>query len=426
MAQSGLNGEAAPVWKMWQVERDDGVSTRGAAGSSSSGDGAVSAAAAADDAGDATPPNTVTSASTSTAASVGSEPYLNPCDPPLGMEFAPAWLHGADTKQKPAAALVQALSLGAFLVRLKKKGKGVIYAMAINVGAAKPDKCLHMDVGVDKNGFIALDAKCGQLSGRLEAKHAELRTVAELVEYLSNTPFDIDGRGWKIGLSTGVERDGTPIPSGWREKSDAAVGEEGGGDGGDGGGGGGALSSARSSTSLEDLHNLVQKGPVVTTKTAATILPRLARKPRAFKVVCDAPCCDLPSGLGLVGDRWQCTRTAARTPRVRFADGKGGEKEEDGGPPVAKDIRDKSAYSVEFTALHDYTRSANGFLRFKRGTSIYVWNESGSSGADLGVLDGEGVYWMHGYIDESHHGFFPADHVTVGKDCDAFMDSKLG
>ena len=37
-----------------------------------------------------------------------------------------------------------------------------------------------------------------------------------------------------------------------------------------------------------------------------------------------------------------------------------------------------------------------------------------------------GVYWLYGFIDEKQHGFFPADHVGPGDECDQFLDSKLG
>ena len=153
MATSGLKGEAALVWKMWQVEKDHGFSTAsdaggagaGAGGGSGSGGSSTAATDAVATVGTSGLPAPAASTASSTAASsstgtASGEPYVDPCELPLGIASAPAWLHGQDTKQKPAAALVQALSLGAFLVRLKKKGKGVVYSLAINVGTVSQHK----------------------------------------------------------------------------------------------------------------------------------------------------------------------------------------------------------------------------------------------------------------------------------------------
>ena len=52
----------------------------------------------------------------------------------------------------------------------------------------------------------------------------------------------------------------------------------------------------------------------------------------------------------------------------------------------------QGAYSVEFEALHGYDRGANGFLRFRAGAAIFVWNETGDADADLGVVDADGQW----------------------------------
>ena len=139
----------------------------------------------------------------------------------------------------------------------------------------------------------------------------------------------------------GAVVDGTPIPPGWKAGD--------GGDGGDGGGGGGgsdgAPGSASSTTSLGALQSLLlaTKEAVVTAKDAGTVRSRLAHSPVKVAVVCTGPCCDIACGLGLVGDRWKCTRTAPRKPRVRFAESSTGddETEGDGGVTVAKEVRTK-------------------------------------------------------------------------------------
>jgi len=317
--------------------------------------------------------------------------------PPLGLDYEPAWLHGSDTKPKAATELVSKHAIGAFLVRLKKKGSAMVYLISVNVGSATTSKCANVEVQVE-NGNIVLDAKAGYLSGRLTSKVKELKTLAEAIDYLSNTPFDAEGRGWKLNLTTGVERDGTPIQAKWKAGS---------GDGGSAGGGGGGGNA---------IIDLLTKAPP---KVHSAPGPSHVKPPVTFKVVCDGPCCDLTSGLGLVGDTWECKLKPKRVPKVRF--GPTGDEEEE----LTLIERDKSAYSVHFLALKDYDGGANGFLRFSQGISVYVWNESGEPDADLGKLGPDGVYWMYGYIDEATHGLFPADHVGPGIP-DTSLDAKLG
>ena len=126
------------------MDKDEGCSTT--RWSSAEGDGAddaaAAAAAAAENAGAALPAAAAAAAAppTTRAAPQPGIGYEDPCSPPLGVPDAPLWLHGEDTKQKPAVALLQPLALGTFLVRLKKASKGLVYSLAVNVGKAKPDK----------------------------------------------------------------------------------------------------------------------------------------------------------------------------------------------------------------------------------------------------------------------------------------------
>jgi C-terminal processing protease CtpA/Prc len=383
----------AVVWKVWGTEKDLGCSTSEEDPSPSMGGGDGS----------------------SGGSGGGGGGYADPCTPPLGLPAAPGWLHGEDMKQAAAKELVKKQNFGAFLVRLKKAGSGFAYSLVVNIGKEAKETV----VAVDSAGLISLDAKFGQLSGRLVPATKELKTLAELIDYLSNTKFTESGR-WKLGLTCGIEKDGSAMPSGWTASS--AV------DSGGGGGGGGGGDEGDPTTQL---LNMLTKAPPKVHSAAGKSHVHSAVK---FKVICDGPCCDLNTGY-LRGEKWECKLAPARKPKVRFGTTADLEKTEEvkeyeemvaamGNVPGA--VKAKCGYSVHFRALKDYIGQGNGYMKFQRNENVYVWNETGDDNADLGKVGPDGVYWMYGFNDdESSVGLFPADHVAAGNP-DSSLDHKLG
>jgi hypothetical protein len=289
--------------------------------------------------------------------------------PPLGLAVAPGWLHPSDAKKSACDALLAGKLPGAFLVRMKKskqaKGELAYVISTVCPMANKPPVSIEVKVSA-KDGAISVEAKGGPWSGVLDGKTAKLTTLAELVEYLSNTRFDgAKGRGWKMQLTSGIRPDGSVMATKWSPSAEGAV------------------------DVTKALKDLVTKAPLPQ-PTVTNPAPARPQAPAPFVPVCTDQCCDLNMG----GEPHHCLKPRPERrpgkPKLRF--GKG--------DTVTVSTKPKQGYAVQLVGLAPCTEHEGepGFLSFRAGDRVYVWNESGDPDAVLGRVDADGRTWLSGWI----------------------------
>lgn len=112
-------------------------------------------------------------------------------------------------------------------------------------------------------------------------------------------------------------------------------------------------------------------------------------KPRDFKgKACSLACCDLHFNTGNDFEPSTCSTRPNRKTKLRFAD-----------ELVASELP-KEGFAVPFLALKAFAPPDGkaGYLPFVAGQTLFVWNETGSPDAELGIVGPDGGLWMEGWV----------------------------
>jgi len=280
--------------------------------------------------------------------------------PKLGMDSQPAWLHEGDgeylTKDDSEKLLhTKGKVSGTFLVRrLKPKAKPKANEPTYALVVMWLSKVIQIQIQVGDDGAIKLDNK---IVGKLDGSHKRCETISELVTYLSNNAFpNDDAKKWKVQLASGVKHDGGLTESKWSTPA------------------GGSQSKS------EALKTRISKKPLPDIATT-TLESRVLSRDREAN---GCPYCDV--ALPFV----PCTHNhnPGKKPKIKFV-----EEEK------LYNTKPKQGYAVKFNALQDYDahKGEEGFLTFKKDTTIFVWNESGED-LPLEKEDAEGNLWLDGWI----------------------------